>query len=187
MMSAKLHNHPSKHISSNESSHPFTKCNLEIFSPPTLHNSKLNRLLPYFLSDNSDNNDSFRKNNFTMDGLIISETLTSSDEALYTDYKARGFMNNNNKQNVESSRSFPRLWAGMNSILSGHWNSLFNTRHLKSFKSGHTKTSTTTTGFTPTSNVQLISESESVKVSLLTLFVFKQIRIFFFFFLRMLQ
>ncbi|CAH8512909.1 unnamed protein product [Schistosoma haematobium] len=163
MMSAKLHNHPSKHISSNDSSHPFTKCNLEIFSSPTLHNSKLNRLLPYFLSDNSDNNDSFRKNNFAMDGLIISETLTSSDEALYTDYKARGFMNNNNKQNVESSRSFPRLWAGMNSILSGHWNSLFNTRHLKSFKSGPTKTSTTTTGFTPTSNVQLISESESVK------------------------
>ncbi|CAH8527016.1 unnamed protein product [Schistosoma rodhaini] len=164
MINDKLHNYPSKHISSNESSHPFTKCNLEMFSSPTLYNSKLSRLLPYFLSDNNDNNDSFRKNNFAIDGLIISETLTSSDEALYTDYKARGFMNNNNKQkNIESRRSFPRLWAGMNSILSGHWNSLFNTKHLRSFKSGSTMTSTTTTGFTPTSNVQLISESESVK------------------------
>ncbi|KAH8859668.1 1-phosphatidylinositol 3-phosphate 5-kinase [Schistosoma japonicum] len=159
-INAKSNNNHLENFSNDESSHPFTKCNLEISSSPTLNNFRSNRLLSYFRrADNNDGDDSIERNNYALDGLIISETLTSSDEALYADYKARAFMNDNNsdQKDVASFRSFSRLWAGMGSILSGHWDSLFNTKHLKLFKSNYF---TATADSIPTSNSQFISESE---------------------------
>ncbi|CAH8518163.1 unnamed protein product [Heterobilharzia americana] len=155
-INVKSDNSFSEQIVNSKSHHPFTKRNLEISSSSNVYDAKSNCHVPYSHDDSINNN-------YALDGLVITETLTSSDEALYTDYKARAFMISVGKKNGETCRSFPRLWGSIGSILSGHWDLLFNTEKLKSFKSKFAGFHSTTTGFTHNSNIQVHSENESIK------------------------
>ncbi|VDP99145.1 unnamed protein product, partial [Trichobilharzia regenti] len=143
-INAKANNHSLEDSKHTELYHPFTKRNLEISASNEHHTSKSALYNSYFSDEDI-------KNTFALDGIIISKTLTSSDEALYTDYKARAYMNCVEKNNGEVSRSFPRLWAGIGSILSGHWDTLFNAEKFKSLKSKFFGLSTQTAGFSANS------------------------------------